>query len=227
MKRFIKTLAATMLCVTAPLSAHADFVHTDWLTEGDEKATLHEETGIEWLKVDNTLGMSIDEVLAETGEGALYDGWRLPTAQEVLGYWEAIFEGSSVLDDPQGGRYTYSAYTPQAQGWVEFTGLSTSSPIRSYGMGYRLDGQVSFFGISRTSSSTSYWNGHEAYDEATVNQYAGVLLVSDGGVTLSSINDPMLNTNNANAPVNNVGAPLTGVALSMAGFLALSTRRKR
>lgn len=226
MKRFIKTLAATMLCITAPLSAHAGFVHTDWLAQGDEKATLHEETGVEWLKIDNTLGMSIASVYAQTAQGGKYEGWRLPTADEVLTYWESIFEGSTMLRNPQGGRYTYSAYTPQAQGWVEFTGMSTSSPIRSYGMGYRLDGEVSFFGVSRTSSGTTYWNGHEAYDVSTANKYAGVLLVNDGGVTLSSINNPSLNINNASAPINNVGAPLTGAALAIAGLLALHLRRR-
>jgi len=38
----------------------------------------------------------------------------------------------------------------------------------------------------------------------------GVLLVSDGGVTLSSINDPSLNIQNPQAPINQVSAPLLG-----------------
>jgi len=36
---------------------------------GDGLATLHEETGIEWLKVTNTLGQSVDDVQAELAPG--------------------------------------------------------------------------------------------------------------------------------------------------------------
>ena len=51
--------------------AQADLVATDWKTSGDALATLHEETGIEWLKLYNTLDNSIEEALSQTGEGAL------------------------------------------------------------------------------------------------------------------------------------------------------------
>jgi hypothetical protein len=53
--------------------------------------------------------------------------------------------------------------------------------------------------------------------------YLGVFLVSDGGTTLSSINDPSLNINNSAAPINNaVSVPLPAtlglLGLSLAGF---------
>ena len=59
---------------------------------------------------------------------------------------------------------------------------------------------------------------------------SGAFLVSDGGTTLSSINNPALNGNNPNAPVNNqpvtdVPAPF-GVAMFVA-FLAVTLCRKR
>jgi len=62
-------LLATSLAI-APL-ANAALVDTDWKDAGDGLATLHEETGIEWLKLYNTLDNSIEEALSQTGEGAL------------------------------------------------------------------------------------------------------------------------------------------------------------
>lgn len=48
-----------------------------------------------------------------------------------------------------------------------------------------------------------------------------MLLVSDGGTTLSSINNPSLNINNANDPINSVPLPATTLlfAFGAAGFL--------
>jgi hypothetical protein len=52
----------------------------------------------------------------------------------------------------------------------------------------------------------------------------GTWLVSDGGTTLSSIQDPSLNSNNANAPVNEV--PAGGLSLLTLAAFGLLLRRK-
>lgn len=221
---FKKWIAGAALLVMSGMS-HAGFVHTDWETEGDQLATLHEETGIEWLKVTNTLGMSVDQVLAQTGAGGQFDGWRLPTAQEIVDLWFAMFDGSSMLSNPQGTRNDYSYYGTGPQNWVEYMGEVTSSPIRSYGFGYKTNGELGFFGVSRAYSTTSYWYGYGNYPTSTNGAYYGVMLVSDGGDTLSSKLDPSLNIQNPKAPVNQVSAPLLSAALllPLAGWL----RRRR
>ena len=40
-------------------------------------------TGLDWLDVTETSGLSVNEVLAELGTGGLYEGWRYATATEV------------------------------------------------------------------------------------------------------------------------------------------------
>jgi hypothetical protein len=57
------------------------------------------------------------------------------------------------------------------------------------------------------------------------NDAFGVYLVSDGGTTLSSINDPSLNANNANAPAS-VPLPATAALLGL-GLLGFGARRKK
>lgn len=44
--------------------AHASFVHTDWKSTGDKKTTLDTSTGIEWLKLTETAGRSINDIKA-------------------------------------------------------------------------------------------------------------------------------------------------------------------
>lgn len=217
MKKWLVGVALAVLSCTS----QAGFVDTDWKVAGDGLATLHEETGVEWLKVTNTLGQSVAQVQSQMGPGGALEGWRIPTSEEIVTLWESTFEGSSMLSNPQGTRRNYSLYTQQAQDWVSNMGEVTPSPtIRSYGLGYKENGQLGFFGVSRASDQTSYWYGYGDNTTDYTNQYMGVLLVSDGGVTLSSINNPFLNIQNPQAPINQVSAPLLGgFGLIMVGFL--------
>jgi hypothetical protein len=212
--------------VALSATAHAGFVHTDFATEGDQRVTLHEETGIEWLKVTNTTGLSVNQVLAETSDNGQYEGWRIPSADELDAYWHAIFEGSSMLNNPQGTRTSYSLYTSMAQDWVAFNGKQTASPIRSYGIGMATDGMYAHFGVSRTNQTT-YWYAHGDIDANYTNVYMGVFLVSDGGASLSSMNNPSMNANNPNAPVNASANNVPIIGIGALSLLALGFRRQR
>ena len=64
-KRFI-LLGAAFLFVS---NAEAGFINLDWRVEGDNQAVLHEETGKEWLKLNNTDSLSIAQVRDELGVG--------------------------------------------------------------------------------------------------------------------------------------------------------------
>ena len=75
---------------------------------------------------------------------------------------------------------------------------------------------VEGFGSSWSSSNTSS------------STYFGYFLVSDGGTTLSSIQDPSLNSNNPNAPgVADVSAPVGMAGATLALFLMGARRNKR
>jgi parallel beta-helix repeat protein len=67
-------------------------------------------------------------------------------------------------------------------------------------------------------------NGNTLNDyDYTDNSY-GVYLVSDGGTTLSSQQDPSINANNANAPAANVSAPVL-LGLMSLGLFGFASRR--
>jgi len=69
-----KILTFAAIAVFSSVS-QAEIVDTDWKSEGDALAFVDTDTGIEWLKLDYTAGMTIEE-------GLSIDGWRLATASE-------------------------------------------------------------------------------------------------------------------------------------------------
>lgn len=71
---FIKAIALSGLLIS--LSANAAIIDLGNIT----RDTV---TGLDWLDVTESRGLSYDEVLAQTGVGGDYEGWRHATAAEL------------------------------------------------------------------------------------------------------------------------------------------------
>lgn len=232
-------ISAHLLLVTTLLfsgASHAAFSATDWKSAGDAKATLDTSTGLEWLDLDLTGGWTLQAAINATQSGGSLAGWRLPTKSEVttlMNHWL----GQSWSNF--GIQYYYSWPSAVIDFYNTF-GKTRSSGSTSNGQwwsgGVYLDGTtVLGAGVYHRDS----WGSHSGQSWANdvtpynINSYidgGGVFLVSDGGLTLSSVNNPSLNAANPNAPVNNqpvsnVPAPL-GLFL-VAGFAAVCLRRKK
>lgn len=219
MKMTFKTII--LLLGMASISAQADLIHTDWKTVGDKKATLDTSTGIEWMKLENTRGKSINTILADLVEGKSFYGWRLPTQDEVTSLFTSYF-GESVLSITSSTTNSSLAAKGFDPAKVKaFSAMMGGGYFGSAGYWYsggyfkRDDGQqgqggfVMYNNIA-VSSSGWYFNPETKIVPTSGNNFYGVYLVNDGGVTLSSINDPQLNINNPNAPVNNQPEPEGG-----------------
>ena len=94
--KFSKTIIAGLF-LTASVAVNAELVTTDWKNTGDELATLDTDTGIEWLDLTQTDGMSINQVESLTGEGSTFEGWRLPTQPEIVGLMSQAFPSEVAL----------------------------------------------------------------------------------------------------------------------------------
>lgn len=225
MKR--KLIMGALLIGLLPAAAQADFIHTDWKVAGDKKASLDEQTGKEWLKLThtNTLSLGYVSTLLET----TYKGWRLPTAAEVSVMFRNLMGAPhGDPDKATAGNVYRSVSSDLAARAVEFMG-STYSNSYAYGW-YEPDNggaHVSGGGLW-AGSFYSNWD-YSTSQRQTGRSSTGVYLVSDGGTTLSSINNPNLNINNPDAPVNNpvadVSAP-AGIAVAGLGLLIAGFRRK-
>ena len=111
------------------------------------------------------------------------------------------------------------------------TGL-TVNPSRTQGLYQNDDGTIEMTGVY-IGTVVDYWTvGRDSLysytykSNDTYNVAMSVFLVSDGGTTLSSINDPSLNINNPNAPINQVDVPVAGFFGGAMLLSLMSFRRK-
>lgn len=242
-----KWIAATTMVMALSGTANADYMSLDWKAEGDQLAFLDIDSGIEWLKLDQTVGMTFNEVSAELGEGGLFEGWRLPTASEV----ESIVTSLTGYDTNQyrvnssyNSAAVQSLYVDFVEqfGWGKKTLTGSSWNVEhnyvSFGLYQNADQEVSMSGVRwfknpRTSASSDYHS--YSYVDHYSTSYSGdyynaaysVFLVGDGGATLTTQEDMSLVANNPNA-ANNVSAPsavtmLSGLLLLLVGW---GNRRK-
>jgi MYXO-CTERM domain-containing protein len=214
MKIFKKTLIAATLLLSIT-SAQAALVESDWQNTGDALATLDTETGIEWLDLTQTVFMSINEAEELTGSSGTFDGWRLPTRLEVNNLFQNMFPQHSFND----GRSSFTSFSNYSAlfGVLQYgsRGMYVNDEMNERGGTQVLWASVDSNGWVYEDSNLSHSLDHKRND-------FGVWLVSDGGTTISSIDDPSMNANNANAPVDNVSSPaLLGLmGLGLFGFAA-------
>ena len=207
-------------------SAFADWQKTDWLTEGDEQATLHIETGVEWLRLSNTNTLTYAEVETEMEEGGDFYGWRFPTVNEVQEWVLSISTNATLNNniETEDYRNAINYESVWALEWRDAMGRPYSvsdDRVKSYGVVVDESGSTLLFGNVRVfSNQTQYFYlNWEHENDIALDSGIGVFLVSDGGVTLSSINNPSLNANNANAPINTVPVMAGGLGLLLGGLL--------
>lgn len=196
MRHLLKNLfLLTALCAG---SAQAALVSSDWKTAGDNKATVDTQTGIEWLKLDNTKGYTFAKYKA--GQYTELAGWRLPTLVEVQQLIATNFPGMTPS--------TQNAYdATRATNWFAAMGITDPAGARSGSMGYVLaDNGWQVYQFGQAWNYGSFWNSvpwnetssSQLYNSTSI--YSGMFLVNDGGLTLSSKLNPLINQNNLAAP---------------------------
>jgi hypothetical protein len=241
----LKKIALVSALTLSSISAQAEFIKTDWKAVGDNLASVDTDTGIEWMTLTETSNMSYLQV--EALLDTTFSGWRLPTRNEV----NVMMEHATLMDVPFANNSDYennpnnnpyhgynTEYKESSMYFASIFGITyanTDNPDHTvnYSYGTHINDNIQGGEAEYITSGTAYFTeteyGSANDDHDHIASYArphnGVFLVSDGGTTLSSINDPSLNANNANAPAAPVPLPATLglLGLAMAG---LSFRRK-
>lgn len=205
MSRFTKIALFSVALVTA--QAQAELVASDWLVAGDQRATLDTASGLEWLDLNETFGLSFNEVQSQLD--STFAGWRLPTAAEV----DALMTGQfgPLATGPNVSAGWQSSAIQQWQSLMGETGFAFNGLHLDHGNRLIYSG-VDPRGIA--GGDIMYFDNRWVLDFDTVYGASAVWLVSDGGLTLSSRQE-----------VGDVPAPLGLGALTLAGLIGWRRRR--
>jgi hypothetical protein len=220
-------IAATLLLSIT--STQAALVESDWENTGDGLATLDTDTGIEWLDLTQTDGMSLNQAEGLTGAGGIFDGWRLPTRAEVTQMMVNAFSSeASQIPILHSWGVSNTTINDEAHDFRMLFGNTAANTTTDYSAGLLKNdaGQtysVIYSGVSDTKDNdyivlTSNSNVTNDYNYTNIN--LGVYLVSNGGTTLSSQLDPGINV-----PSSDVYGP-SFLGLMGLGLLGFAARRR-
>jgi hypothetical protein len=178
-----------------------ELVSVNYKNNSDGLATLDTSTGLEWLDLTETDNMSISQV--ESLLGSTFSGWRLPTSDEVTqlmakyqhqDFYNAMLSGSTVNITNNIPQYT------AAKSFADFFGMTGSGGGFNYSYGFLrhnggivLSGSAPYITPAGHGQVYSRYNNGD-YNESITNSLTGVWLVSEGGTTLSSQENPNINT---------------------------------
>jgi len=184
---YLITLVLAMSCLTNV--AHADLIRANFSsTDGTftSLTNIDADTGLEWMQVRSTLGLSFNEVTAMLDTTLL--GWRTPTNEEVELFFTNNFKNINITGNTS--RYAYTSYGRATQGYKD----SSRQFVPVYGMNFSRHDSTGFAlykdednilrRIGASESGSFYFNIHgledtRSFDDDYKNVAYGVLLVSD------------------------------------------------
>jgi len=225
------------LLLSLTFSSQAAIIDIDWKVAGDNRAFLEVESGTEWLDVSETSGLSLVDAASLIVTGGIYEGFRIASETEVNYLFDTLFTPSNQYSEQvySAGDYfkTFSASDVALVGNnVASMGVVVDHPavFATGGTYYNDQNQASvMFKQQRSAAGEArvFNNTQFASIAAEDNQTLyGVYLVSDGGATYSTINDPSLVANNTGVPNATEVSEPGALALLGLGLAGLLVRRK-
>lgn len=198
-------------------SASASLTKVDWKTDGDGLAVLDTQSGVEWLNLKETQGLSIVQV--EDLLSTTYLGWRIPTIYDIDILMSNHFTRAHLSDLSKVPYTKITTISVSSRNFIlNFGATLESASLFSQGAHYLYDNETySHSRVYYGSGDDYFYKG--SYGTTSPVSYSGVFLISDGGVTLSSINDPSININNANSPYSTLASDVNSTGYF--GFIAL------
>lgn len=88
--------------------------------EGAFEYTTGSTTGLDWLDMTHTLGMSFNTVSSQMGSGGTFDGWRYASISEIVNFWNEV-TGGNFIGSPHGYSTAYEGWTNAVAQWTGYT----------------------------------------------------------------------------------------------------------
>jgi hypothetical protein len=222
---------SALLASALSLSAHAEVINTDWKSAGDNLVITDTVTGLEFLKLTETTGMSYTEVFNQIN--TTYAGWSFSSSEQITSML------SNLLDEPLKpfGGYASIDKDPNTinfNGLLRFgtTGLYFAHEILGY-TEVRNDKGVatySYGNIKTANQVVMYGLLHIPYDVDVSRVFAQYGRQGDNNLSTSNITAGLWLVRDAQniseSPINNVPAPLALSSLALLSF-GLVRRKKK
>lgn len=149
MRPEILIVTCSLLCQSGFICG-ADILQADDSRFGPGSLTVDTSTGLAWLDVNLTRGLSYSQVVDQTGSGAMFEGFRHATAEEIESLWRSagivdidVFDASQANIQPALNLIALVGSTSSQDGYPEVAGISatkaTDLPSLGRQMGATLD----------------------------------------------------------------------------------------
>ena len=87
LNNIVMKIASTATALILSSSVNAALISEDLNTLSDGLITRDTTSGLRWLDLTETRGLSYNYVNSQFGSDGLYEGWRMATPAEVVGLW--------------------------------------------------------------------------------------------------------------------------------------------
>ena len=190
----------------------ADVIHGDLNSLGDNSVILDLNTGLEWVTLENTRGLSISQALSLDE----FSGYRVATASE---YEDLYFSVTGV-------RYEGTVSLSPIANFRDYDKLiaTIGKSGHAYSYGYVESGVEGEYYLSGVYSSGIRLSINK-YTISSTGTNFGVYLVSQGGSSYSSLNDQEYRTLQSESSFD-VPVSSSFFALSLA-FAGVSLKRRK
>lgn len=217
MNLFKKTLLVSAIAL-ASVSAQAELIDSDWKQVSDGLTVLDTESGLEWLNLDQTNGLGFAQIDAKLDNELA--GWRFATRDELTVLFDHGFTTALVGVD---GKYYDGVNNPGLSAEIAIFKALTGYTSADRSLGYYWEGSALYQAGTIESwflMSPEYSYDYSAYSGGDGG--VGYWLVSDGGLTISSQNDPSINDVSGSSVPVPASAALLG--LGLLGFARRKTK---
>lgn len=143
-----RTLLFIFLNITC-MTTQSALVERDWFEAGDAGITYDTASGLEWLDLTYTAGLSYSDITQQLAGGTQYEGFRIATEQEIT----SLFAAADLAELP----LTKSEDGPRIAKLLEFWGV-----LWDWGTGERSE-----FLTNNTTNlpSGQHWSGRLVWTE--------------------------------------------------------------
>ena len=166
-------IQSILLTICFSTTTQAALIEADWVAANDTALTFDSATGLEWLDITTTAGLSYNEVAAELGAGGAYEGFSFASSQQVAGLFSAVGLGEipNVLEFLGGGEEIQTLLGYWGVTWYLGTGERTeflTSNTTGLLPGEHFTGRLFWLEVGDTGVTAEYLARADDYANPTI-----------------------------------------------------------